>query len=80
MELRRWEVLNVLVERELHQPHPTEMESLFIATVHSGVFRRIRFNRLLEWLVQWRYVIRQGTVLRPTVAGIAAARPWSSPR
>lgn len=73
-----WDMLNTVVERELQQPSPVTEESLYAATPFSGTFRGARFRRRLEWLVQRGFVRREGDTVRPTVAGLAAVRPFSA--
>gem|GEM_PF-3148537 len=58
---------------------PTTEESLQAATPLFGVFRATRFQRRLEHAVKLGLVRRERLTLRPTVAGIAAVRPSSSP-
>lgn len=73
-----WDVLNVLVERELrHATVSTEQELLDAAPIF-GLFRSARFERRLTWLLRRGLVRRERSILRPTVAGIAAVRPLSS--
>lgn len=73
-----WEVLNVLVERELRHVTPTTEQALLTAVPIFGYFRNARFEHRLTWLLQRGFARRERGMLRPTVAGIAAVRPLSS--
>ena len=73
-----WDVLNVLVERELRLATATTEQTLLTAVPIFGLFRNARFERRLSWLLQRGFVRRERGTLRPTVAGIAAVRPVSS--
>ncbi len=78
MRPRYWDVLSTLVERELQQPEPTTEEALFAATPIFGMLRGPRFRRRLEWLIHAGLVRRERKWIRPTVAGVAAVRPFSA--
>ena len=73
-----WDVLNVLVERELRHATVTTEQTLLTAAPIFGVFRSARFERRLTWLIRRGFIRREKSTLRPTVAGIAAVRPISS--
>lgn len=73
-----WDLLDALVEYELKHPTPaTEITLSGVAPIF-GVLRGIRFQRRLAWLIQHGFARRERASLRPTVAGIAAVRPFSS--
>ncbi|WDH79492.1 hypothetical protein PTQ19_03355 [Microbacterium esteraromaticum] len=78
--LRRhqWDLLNTLVERELQQPEPTTTESLLIAAALSGPLRGVRFARRLDWLEGAGLARRERGRVYPTVAGVAAVRPFAA--
>lgn len=73
-----WDVLNVLVERELRLATTTTEQTLLTAVPIFGLFRSARCERRLTWLLRRGFVRRERSTLRPTVAGIAAVRPISS--
>ncbi|OJU40394.1 MAG: hypothetical protein BGN97_11150 [Microbacterium sp. 69-10] len=75
---RLWDVLNVLVEREISHPGATNELKLLEAVPIFGLLRGPRFERRLTRLLRSGLVRRERTTLRPTVAGIAAVRPIAS--
>lgn len=78
LDARRWDVLDALVQSELRSAEPTTEDSLFAATPIFGILRGPRFRRRLGWLLNAGLIRRDRMWLRPTVAGIAAVRPFSS--
>ncbi len=66
------DVLLVLVDHELARLKPLTVEALLAEGPLAGPFRASRLQRRIELLIDMKLVRREGALVRPTVAGIAA--------